>query len=723
MRTRSLLASLAGAALSAVAQAQLVSGSAFQVNGFTTGVQSGAAVANVGPSCNFVVVWSSDGQDGSDTAVVARLFDAFGAPASGDFLVNVTTTGVQGLPSVASNPAGNFVVTWSDGTPGNPGSYEVRARRFDASGTPQGGEIYVNTHTTDQQAGSSVGLDGAGNFVVVWQSAGQDGDGSGVFERRFDANGNPLSGELQVNQYTTGGQTRPRIAMNPGGDFVIAWESPQDAQAGAVMARRYDSAGTPLGDEFRVNTAELDAQHEPDVALDPDGNAIVAWTSYAQDGSDAGVYGQRLDVSGNKLGPEFNVNVFTTGFQGYPRVVAGLGADSGEFAIIFQSDEFGGHYIRTETFHANGRHYGIEMLFYRGFHPAMAAQPNGQFVTAWESYEIEESDGIAARVQGLPRAGVTQVDVLHPLAASVSSNQNGILEVGEVVNVEPSFRNFTTSDMDLLGSAGGFSDFFGDDGGLIYGVPDPGADFGTLGAGGGAADCHQATGDCYQFSLTGTRPVGHVDTQYGEAFTINSSYVDAARYAILHVGGTFADVPSTSIFYPFVETLVHNNVTGGCAGGVNYCPLNNVTRGQMAAFLLRSRWGSTFRPPPPTGTAFPDVPASHLFARWIEELVREGVTAGCGGGLYCPDSPVTRQQMAVFLLKMLLGSTYVPPPCDGNFDDVPCPSQFADWIEDLAGRGVTGGCQANPPQFCPANSVLRQQMAAFIVKTFGLQLY
>jgi hypothetical protein len=54
---------------------------------------------------------------------------------------------------------------------------------------------------------------------------------------------------------------------------------------------------------------------------------------------------------------------------------------------------------------------------------------------------------------------------------------------------------------------------------------------------------------------------------------------------------------------------------------------------------------------------------------------------------------------------------------------VPCPSLFADWIEDLAGRGVTGGCHASPPQYCPTNTVLRQQMAAFLVKTFGLQLY
>ncbi len=94
----------------------------------------------------------------------------------------------------------------------------------------------------------------------------------------------------------------------------------------------------------------------------------------------------------------------------------------------------------------------------------------------------------------------------------------------------------------------------------------------------------------------------------------------------------------------------------------------------MAVFLLKARWGAVYLPPPATGTAFPDVPVGNPFARWIEELARQGVTGGCGGGLYCPDNPVTRQQMAVFLLKTLLGSTYVPPPCARTSTMSPAPA-------------------------------------------------
>ena len=209
--------------------------------------------------------------------------------------------------------------------------------------------------------------------------------------------------------------------------------------------------------------------------------------------------------------------------------------------------------------------------------------------------------------------------------------------------MESGFRNWTPDAITLTGTA---SNFRGP-AGLTYSILDASADWGTIAAAGGIADCFQATGDCYRFSLTGTRPaVQHVDTAFDETL----SYNGFTRTAALHVGGSFPDVPTNNLFYPFVENLLHNGVTGGCAGG-GYCPGSNVTRAQMAVFLLKARWGSVFLPPPATGTVFPDVPASNPFARWIEELSREGVTRGCGGGLYCPDNPVTRQQMAVFLLK------------------------------------------------------------------------
>ena len=99
-------------------------------------------------------------------------------------------------------------------------------------------------------------------------------------------------------------------------------------------------------------------------------------------------------------------------------------------------------------------------------------------------------------------------------------------------------------------------------------------------------------------------------------------------------------------------------------------------------------------------------------------LPSEEITTGCGSGDYCPDDSVTRAQMAVFLLKTEHGSSYAPPPCSGIFGDVACPSQYADWIEQLAAENVTGGCGGG--DYCPGNPITRGQMAVFLVRTFGL---
>jgi CSLREA domain-containing protein len=181
----------------------------------------------------------------------------------------------------------------------------------------------------------------------------------------------------------------------------------------------------------------------------------------------------------------------------------------------------------------------------------------------------------------------------------------------------------------------------------------------------------------------------------------------------------FLDVPAADIFHDYVENLVYNGITAGCGAG-NYCSSDSVKRKQMAVFILKSKLGGTHVPPAATGTVFGDVPASDPFAPWIEELAGLGITGGCGGGNYCPESPVRRDQMAVFLLKGRNGSTYEPPPCTGIFPDVPCspnPAFAAAWIEKLAADGVTGGCGGG--NYCPASPVTRGQMAAFLAKTFG----
>ena len=181
-----------------------------------------------------------------------------------------------------------------------------------------------------------------------------------------------------------------------------------------------------------------------------------------------------------------------------------------------------------------------------------------------------------------------------------------------------------------------------------------------------------------------------------------------------------ADVAPSDLYHDAVTRLFRSGVSVGCGDGL-YCVDASVTRAQMAVLLLKGRFGPYYQPPPATGAVFGDVPATAFAAAFIEDLFARGISEGCGGGNYCPDDPVTRAQMAPLLLKTLLGPSYAPPPATGKvFGDV-APGDFAaDFIEDVANRGIAAGCSASPPLYCPSAVTTRGQMAAFVISTFGL---
>ena len=332
---------------------------------------------------------------------------------------------------------------------------------------------------------------------------------------------------------------------------------------------------------------------------------------------------------------------------------------------------------------------------------------NGVGGSGWRVDTISLTDGYLCC--SAPTATALAVDV-HP--ATPPANLNGVWEPGETVAVEPSYRNNTTSSAAALG---GTASNLAGPAGAAYAIVDAAASYGAL-ASGATGNCVD-TGDCYAVSVDdpAARPAAHWDATFDELLSTGQS-----RAWTLHIGESFTDVPPSDLFYAFVENIFHNGITGGCGAGV-YCPGNDVTRAQMAVFILKAEHSAAFVPPPCAGL-FADVACPSQFADWIEQLAAEGVTGGCGGGDYCPNNPVTRAQMAVFLLKGQQGSAYVPPACTGVFADVPCPAGFAvDWIEHLAAEGITAGCGGG--NYCPNDPNTRGQMAVFLTKTFGLLLY
>jgi len=373
----------------------LPQGPEFQVNTHTTYSQTAPSVGVDGMG-NFVVAWTSFGKDGSATGIAARRFDSAGASLGAEFQVNTHTTSYQYSPAVAVDGVGNFVVVWtSNGKDGSGNG--VSGQRFDSTGAPLGGEFVVNTYTTGNQVDASVAIDGMGDFVVVWSGDGQDGSLSGIFGQRFDSAGMPLGGEFQVNTFTTSLQQVPSVAMHASGSFVVAWTTfSEDLSGTGVFAQRYDSGGMPLGGEFQVNTYATGYQFEPAVAVDGSGNFVVAWTSDGEDGSGDGIFARRFDSAGAPLSDGFRVNAYTTSDQAQPAVAADA---SGSFVVAWTSyrQDGSGNGVLTRLFDRTGSPVGGEFQVNTyttlgQYLPSVGLDGSGGAVVAWSSSQQDGSD-------------------------------------------------------------------------------------------------------------------------------------------------------------------------------------------------------------------------------------------------------------------------------------------------------------------------------------------
>jgi hypothetical protein len=248
-----------------------------------------------------------------------------------------------------------------------------------------GSEFEINSYTTANQYRSAVTIDGEGDFVVVWQSTGQDGDGAGIFGRRVSSAGVAQAVEFQVNVRTAGAQSVPFIGADAAGDFVVVWRSQgQDGDDTGVFARRFDAAGTPLGSEFQVNTYTTGKQAGGGVAISPAGAFVIVWSSAIQDDSSYGVFAQRFDQNGAKLGVEFQVSSFTQGYQGAPSIAA---AANGSFVVtwVYYVD------VVARLFGPDGAPQATEFqvnttVDYFQIGPRVAVDGEGGFVVVWTSF-------------------------------------------------------------------------------------------------------------------------------------------------------------------------------------------------------------------------------------------------------------------------------------------------------------------------------------------------
>lgn len=334
------------------------------------------------------------------------------------FQVNTYGTSDQDFTSVAVQPNGDFVVVWE-----SPGEYmmdtsggSIQAQRYASDGTALGNQVQVNTYTTNTQSRPDVAVDSEGDFVVVWESFeadNGDSDFASIQGQLFASDGSTVNAQFLVNTYTSGSQLSPSVAMQPGGAFVVAWDTPKSdvkPSSTSVVAQRFNSDGTTNGDLIQVNSYVTQRQQIPSVAIWSNGDFVIAWESFGSAGDDSSSYSiqaQRFTSDGMANGGEFQVNTYTQGSQ---RGVSVAVNETGEFVIVWSSYGSSGtdtstSSVQAQRYNSDGTANGAEFqvnTYTSGYQkdPAVALEADGEFYIVWASAESDNGDDSSSSIQG-----------------------------------------------------------------------------------------------------------------------------------------------------------------------------------------------------------------------------------------------------------------------------------------------------------------------------------
>ncbi len=257
-------------------------------------------------------------------------------------------------------------------------------------------EFQINTFTDDDQEGLTVSELSSGGFVVTWESDDQDGSDNGIYAQVYDKSGIKIGGEFQVNTYTVYDQEDPAIAGLSSGGFVIAWESfDQDGSDDGIYAQRFDSSGAKVGSEFQVNTYTDNPQRDPTAAGLSNDGFIILWESSSKDREEIDIFAQMFDSSGAKVGSEFQINTDMTGSKSGPSVA---GLSDGDFIVIWASQDGSGKGVYAQRFDSSGAKVGSEFQVNTNTidnqgDPDVTGVSDGGFVVTWKSADQDGSGG------------------------------------------------------------------------------------------------------------------------------------------------------------------------------------------------------------------------------------------------------------------------------------------------------------------------------------------
>lgn len=391
-------------------------GSEFLVNTQTTGFQDSPQITTLSNG-NFVMTWEdrNEASDGSGSSVKAQIFTAAGAKIGGEFLVNQKAYDSQSTPVITALKNGGFAVSWQDynyDAQLNVDDLNIKARIFNADGTQAVGEFQVNLPSANDQQDPTITTLANGNIVVSWENMqrvpnGQNGYSYTYVDVRaqiLTPSGAKVGGEFVVS---AAGEApiSPAVTSLANGGFVVSWTqqtSTGDGSGESIKARIFNASGVEVKGEFLVNSQTAGNQTAPAITALPNGNFVVSWgdSSGTLGDSNGSVKGQIFSASGDKVGSEFLVNSWTAGFQTRPAITAL--ADGGFAATWTESgnpsngnNDFP---IMTQVFDAAGVKQGNQLQVSTSLvnvlgDSAVTALPNGNYVVSWENYRGTLGDG------------------------------------------------------------------------------------------------------------------------------------------------------------------------------------------------------------------------------------------------------------------------------------------------------------------------------------------
>ncbi len=258
-----------------------------------------------------------------------------------------------------------------------------------------GDQFGINDEPAGAALRPAMAMGSDGSFIVVWGSTGGLPPLERIGARRFAADGSPLGEEFQVNTYTSSTQSSPEVAVDGDGRFFVVWVSDlEDGDITGIQGRRFDASGSALGEPFQVNTYTTNRQSGPVISSDAAGNSVVVWNSRDQDGCGGGIFGQRFDAVGDPSGDEFQVNVYTDCSGGASQGGADVAMmPGGDFLVAWHGvgGQNGRYDVLGRLFDSDGNPRGGEFQintfdYYWQISPTIGVAPSGDFVVAWSSY-------------------------------------------------------------------------------------------------------------------------------------------------------------------------------------------------------------------------------------------------------------------------------------------------------------------------------------------------